>query len=63
MQSLERRIAALEQEANKGVASLIVRYIYPEPGQSSKDAIRAAGYDPDEAGVTHICFVALARDD
>jgi hypothetical protein len=58
MQSLEKRIAALEQ-AKPEVANLEVFLITPKDGETNEQAIRKAGHDPDAANTMFVCFVGI----
>ena len=56
MQSIERRIAALESNSSAVDASLKV--VFVEAGETEADAIKRAGYPPDAADVMCVVFVS-----
>lgn len=56
MQSIERRIAALESNASAVDASLKV--VFVEAGETEADAIKRAGYPPNAADVMCLVFVS-----
>ena len=59
MQSIERRIAALEADAGGEASNLTVVQIFPKEGETDDDAIRKAGHDPDAPHTMFVCFVGL----
>ena len=61
MQNLERRITALESQADSEGGSLTVRLVRVEAGEASEQAITRAGYDPDAPGMFYVCMVPMAR--
>jgi len=58
MQSLERRITALESQTDSEGASLAVRLAPVEAGEAIEQAITRAGYDPDAPGMFYVCMPA-----
>lgn len=61
MQSLERRITALESQADSEGGSLTVRLVPVESGETSEQAISRAGYDPYAPGMFFVCVVPMTR--
>ncbi len=59
MQSLEKRIATLEASANAEDRNLTVVQVFPKDGETTEEAIRRAGHDPDAPATLFVCFVAL----
>ena len=62
MQNLEKRIAALEANASTDSNYFTVVQIFPEDGESSEQAIRRAGHNPDAPDTMFICFVAMTAN-
>ncbi len=56
MQSIERRVAALETRACAVDASL--KLVFLDDGESEADALKRAGYPPDAADVMRVMFVS-----
>lgn len=56
MHNIERRIAALESQANTADASL--KLVLVEAGETSAEAISRAGHPPDAANVVCVVFVS-----
>ena len=59
MQSLERRITALESQADSEGGSLTVRLVAVEAGETNEQAIERAGHSPDEEKTMFVCLVGL----
>ena len=57
MRSLEKRIAALEAKA----ADNTVRYVWRNAGETKADALKRAGYSPEDI-VTGNVFIVSWRD-
>lgn len=62
MQNLERRITALESQADSASGSITVRLVPVEAGETSEQAITRAGYDPDAPGMFYVCLVPMTRE-
>ena len=56
MQSIERRVAALESKAN--AIDGLLKLVFVEDGESNADALKRAGYAPDAANVMLVVFVS-----
>ena len=56
MQSIERRVAALEARASAVDASL--KLVFLDDGETRADALKRAGYSPDAADVLCVVFVS-----
>jgi hypothetical protein len=61
MPSLERRIAALEAEADKGATHMRVHIVGVKEGETSTEAIARAGHDPDAPDTLFVCLVPATR--
>lgn len=59
MQSLERRISALESRADSEGKYLTVRLVCVEPGETNEQAIERAGHSSDEENTRFVCLVGL----
>ena len=59
MQSLERRIAALESQNPRDGEPLTVRLVTVEAGETKEQAIRRAGYSPDADRTMFVCLVGM----
>jgi hypothetical protein len=60
MQSLERRVCALESQATTVNANVFIVPVMA--GETSVQAITRAGYEPDAPGMFFVCLVAMARE-
>lgn len=59
MQSLERRITALESQAESEGGNLAVRLVSVEAGETSDQGTVKAGYSPDDDKTMFVCLVKL----
>lgn len=59
MQSLERRITALESQADSESGNLTVRLVCVEAGETNEQAIERAGHSPAEENTLFVCLVGL----
>ena len=59
MQNIERRLTALEANATAEASNLTVVQVFPKDGETTEEAIRKAGHDPDATDIMFVCFVAL----
>jgi hypothetical protein len=60
MQSLERRVCALESQVTTINANVFIVPVMA--GETSEQAIKRAGYEPDAPGIFFVCLVAMARE-
>lgn len=59
MQSLERRITALESLNPKDGEPLTVRLVTVEAGETKEQAILRAGHSPDAPRTMFVCLVGM----
>lgn len=59
MQSLERRITVLENQASNEGGNLSVHLVPVEAGETNEQAILRAGYSPGDDGAMFVCLVEL----
>lgn len=60
MQSLERRVCALESQATTVNANVFIVPVMA--GETSEQAIKRAGYKPDVPGMFFVCLIAMTRE-
>lgn len=59
MQSLERRVTALESQAAADGEPFTVRLVPVEAGETREQAILRAGYSPDADRTMFVCLVGM----
>lgn len=60
MQSLERRVCALESQATTVNANVFIVPVMA--GETSEQAIKRAGYKPEVPGMFFVCLIAMTRE-